>query len=380
MPDALSGNMKSAGWFPPFFSIYIHVPFCWNLCDFCHFYRVKPREIEAYLDALAREVDSISGTISAPVRSVYVGGGTPSVLPARFYESLFRHLDEAFFMDGTSESSIEVVPGAGTDELGRLQEAGFGRVSIGIKSFDPDSLAALGVRREEESAERSVEAARSAGFISVGIDLVYGFSGQEEESFINDLQTALLLDPDHISLYSLVQSADSGPREINQDTAAAMFTESIRTLIAGGYRQYEICNFAKPGHECLHNINYWRDGDFIGLGPSAHSAVTAEGTRSRWRNAADLAAYMADPGSVKEELCVEGPEIRPAEALMLALRQTEGVDIDHFILRYGKDPRIILGSSLKRFRELGLIRTSARRIRLTTRGMLLSNEVFGAIV
>ncbi|MFV2082619.1 MAG: hypothetical protein ACC669_12240, partial [bacterium] len=188
------------------------------------------------------------------------------------------------------------------------------------------------------------------------------------------------LDPDHISLYSLVEKADSGPREIDQDTAAAMFTESIRTLIAGGYRQYEICNFAKPGHECLHNINYWRDGDFIGLGPSAHSAITTENTRSRWHNIADLGAYMADPGSVKEELSVEGPEIRPAEALMLALRQTGGVDIAHFMLRYGKDPRIIFGPSLKRFRELGLIRTSASRIRLTTRGMLLSNEVFASII
>ena len=380
MPDALSGDMKSGGWFPPFFSIYIHVPFCLNLCDFCHFYREKPREVDTYLDALAREVHSISGRISAPVRSVYVGGGTPSVLPARSYESLFRHLDEAFFMDGVLESSIEVVPETGTDELVRLSEAGFERVSIGIKSFNPDSLAALGARREEESAEGSVEAARNAGFISVGIDLVYAFSGQKEESFIDDIQTALLLDPDHISLYSLVQSADLSPREINQDTAATMYTESRRILIAGGYLQYEICNFAKPGHECLHNINYWRDGDFIGLGPSAHSAVTAEGTRSRWHNAADLAAYMADPGSAGEELSVEGPEIRPAEALMLALRQTEGVDIDHFILRYGKDPRKILGPSLKRFSELGLIRTSARRIRLTTRGMLLSNEVFGAIV
>ncbi len=372
--------MKSAGWFPPFFSIYIHVPFCQNLCDFCHFYREKPREVEAFLDALAREIDSISGKISAPVRSVYVGGGTPSVLPARFYESLFKHLDEAFFMDGVLESSIEVVPETGTDELVRLSEAGFERVSIGIKSFNPDSLAALGARREEETAEGSVEAARNAGFTSVGIDLVYAFSGQTEGSFIDDIQTALLLDPDHISLYSLVQSDDSGPREIDQDTAAAMFTESRRILVARGYRQYEICNFAKPDHECLHNINYWRDGDFIGLGPSAHSAVTAEGTRSRWRNAADLAAYMAGPGSVKEELSVEGPEIRPAEALMLALRQTEGVDIDHFILGYGKDPRMIMGPSLKRFRELGLIRTSAKRIRLTTRGMLLSNEVFGAII
>lgn len=364
----------------PFFSLYVHIPFCDNLCDFCHFYRVRPRDRELFLGALCSEAHHMAGRAPGPVRSLYVGGGTPGQLTGAAYREIFSALAEAFSMRSVLESTVEAVPDTDIAELEGFAAAGFNRVSIGIKSFDHESLSMLGAVRTGGSPTGSVAAARSAGFQSVGVDLVYAFAGQTMDSFMGDLETTLAMEPDHISLYSLVGKEDDGPGETDEDTAAEMFTESRRTLLAEGYRHYEICNFARPGHESIHNNNYWFDGDFIGLGPGAHSSITTKGTRLRWRNLPDLSAYLVDPTDIYEELAREGPELRAAEALVLALRRSEGVEIDSFLLRYGTDPRQLLGTALGMFVELGLIRTSPRRIRLTPRGMLLSNEVFGSIV
>jgi len=364
----------------PFFSLYVHIPFCDNLCDFCHFYRVPPRDRDLFFSALCREVRYMADRAPGPVRSLYVGGGTPAQLPCDLYRDLFVVLDEEFYMGSLLESTVEAVPDTDPAELEALAAAGFSRISVGIKSFDDRSLAALGAKKTGVPPVGTVAAARSAGFQSVGVDLVYAFAGQRMDSFMKDLETVMAMEPDHISLYSLVAEEIGDPLEADQDTAAVMFTESRRLLLAEGYLQYEICNFAMQGHESIHNINYWCDGDFIGLGPGAHSSITTKGTRLRWHNQPDLSSYLADPSGTYEELSLEGPELRAAEALVLALRRSEGVNIDSFLIRYGADPRQLVGEALGDFVELGLVRISQNRIRLTPRGMLLSNEVFGAIV
>jgi oxygen-independent coproporphyrinogen-3 oxidase len=155
-----------------------------------------------------------------------------------------------------------------------------------------------------------------------------------------------------------------------------MFRESVRFLGAAGYRQYEITNFARPGMESLHNKVYWEDGDFIGFGPSAHSSITVDGKRVRWRNRPDIDTYLSDPISCREELSREEGAVRAREALILGLRMTKGVHRPSFARRYGSDPVEMLSPHLAQLTELGLVRYSGNRVRLTKKGMLLSNEVF----
>jgi len=377
--DLLDG---SPGGSPPFFSLYIHIPFCQNLCPYCHFYRIPPRpgDEDLYLSALCREASDLRAEAPGPVRTIYVGGGTPSLLPVSFYSSLFANLRDQFLLEDLLETTVEVDARVTKDELAALVDCGFDRISLGIKSFQPDSLKRLGVDHDHERGSVLVRWARDAGFSSVGIDLVYGIEGQDMGSFVTDLETGLAVKPDHISLYALEECKETGPRECDPDAAAGMFRESRRILIAGGFVQYEICNFARSGHASLHNLNYWMDGGYFGLGPSAHSALTRDGSRKRWANRNDLDAYLNNPANVREELSVEDSVKRPAEALILALRRTAGVDVEAFVRRYGVDPRKLLGPDLKLFCDIGLMRSTSRRIRLTTRGMLLSNEVFERII
>lgn len=368
----------SVGTFPPFFSLYIHVPFCRNLCSYCHFYRVPPRsghEAE-FLSALSREASALGPRAPGPVRTLYVGGGTPSLLSAHFYSGLFSVLKEVFAMEELVEATVEVDARVTRAELSSLADCGFDRVSIGVKSFQEGSLKKLGAGHDSANSLFLVHWAREAGFSSVGIDLIYGFEAQGMDDLVMDLRTGLAVMPDHISLYALEECPEGGAREGDPDETADMFREAGRVLSAGGFCQYEICNFAKPGHHSRHNLNYWMDGDYFGLGPSAHSASSSGGCRRRWANRADLEAYLLDPVSVGEEMSSENSARSPAEALMLALRCTAGVNVDAFFRRYGVDPRKLMGPSLDQFVETGLIRCSSRRVRLTTRGMLLSNEIF----
>ncbi len=377
--EAGAGSLRAL---PPFFSLYIHVPLCRSLCPYCHFYRIPPRpgDEERYLKALCLEASALGPKAPGPVRTIYVGGGTPSLLPSSFYIRLFSNLRDLFVLEDLKETTVEVDARITKDELFGLADAGFDRVSIGIKSFQKDSLKKLGVRHDNEKSPAVAGWARDAGFSSVGIDLLYGFEGQKMRDLITDLETGLAVKPDHISMYALQECEEQGPRELDPDITAQMFRESRRVLTAGGFCQYEICNFARPGHISLQNLNYWMDGDYFGLGPSSHSALTLGGSRRRWANKNDLDAYLNNPVNVREELSVEDSKESPAEALILALRLASGVDSEAFALRYGTDPRKLLGSSLAEFRDLGLLRSSSRKIRLTTRGMLLSNEVFERIL
>ncbi|NOY87658.1 MAG: radical SAM family heme chaperone HemW [Deltaproteobacteria bacterium] len=363
-------------------ALYIHIPFCNTLCPYCHFFRVPlgPGEEEPFLEAVLREAASLKGVAPGPVRTVYIGGGTPSLLPPSFYTRLFEAMDSVLPLDRTVEMSLEADAGVSDEELAQLAEAGFDRVSIGVKSFQESGVRMLGAGQWDGDRTLVVSRARKAGFPSVGIDLIYGFEGQGIDDFRTDLKTALAVGPDHISLYALEANDDKGPREVDGDLAAAMFRMARRMLPAGGYGQYEICNFALPGHECLHNINYWCDGDYFGLGPSAHGSLTVKGTRERFSNRPDLAGYLAHPEDVRETLSGDGKEDRAREALILRLRLAQGVEVNAFTMRYGVDPLKILGPALDEFRRMGLIRTTPGRIRLTTRGMLLSNEIFTRVI
>jgi len=360
-------------------SLYLHIPFCTRLCPYCHFYRVPDVPIwNVYLHAIARELDALEDPVGQAVQTLYVGGGTPTELPAEFYSSLFEVIGDRFDLSGLVESTIETDGQVSGQDLGAYALAGFDRVSVGVKSFDPRVRGILGAG--ELTDPDPVTTARSAGFPSVSLDLIYGFEGQEMDDLTGDLEHAFLLDPDHISLYMLEEAETWAPGESDPDLGAAMFRESARMLRAAGYQQYEITNFSRPGEESLHNMVYWKDGDFIGLGPSAHSCVTVNGIRFRWRNKPDIDAYLEDPAGCREELSREEGIHRAREALILGLRVRKGVPRTAFAARYGHDPMEFLKPHLADLTELGLVRFSTNNVRLTTRGMLLSNEVFVRIL
>jgi oxygen-independent coproporphyrinogen III oxidase len=370
----------------PFFSLYIHIPFCRRLCGYCHFYRVRPPGgfEPAYLAALLAEAGRRAaepGAAGRAPRTLYFGGGDPSLLSGAFYRELRAGLDRLFPLSAVEEISAEAGGDTGPERLAEMAAAGVGRFSLGAVSFDPAMLALLGRRQEPSRTAEAVAALRGAGARSVGLDLIYAFEGQTPASLGRDLDEALRLTPDHLSLYAFEPRDDGrGPREADPDRMAAQYRELRRVLLASGYRQYEIGNFALPGHECRHNLNYWADGDYLGLGPAAHGSLTVDGARTRFANRDDLAAFLADPGGTREVVAVERGEERAGEALMLALRTTAGADLPAFRARYGVDPLRKWGELLRDFSEMGLARVSPRRIRLTPRGMLLSNELFGRLL
>jgi oxygen-independent coproporphyrinogen-3 oxidase len=333
-----------------------------------------------------KEIEALDPADLGPVNTVYVGGGTPTLLPPEFYAQLFDLVGDRFDLTGLWESTIETDGDVNPEQLAGYSQAGFDRVSVGVKSFDPRIREILGAG--ELLHPDPVAAARSAGFTSVGIDLVYGIGGgigggidgQALEDLRSDLARVVELSPDHVSLYTLEEADKMGPRQADDDLTAAMYRDSARVMGAAGYRQYEITNFSRPGHRSFHNMVYWQDGDFVGLGPSAHSCTTRNKVRVRWRNRPDLAAYMISPAACREDVSREKGVERAREALIMALRMTEGVKRDAFRLRYGSDPMELLKPHLAELTELGLIRYSSDRVRLTTRGMLLSNEVFVRIL
>jgi oxygen-independent coproporphyrinogen-3 oxidase len=360
----------------PGLSLYIHIPFCRSLCPFCHFYRVPDiPPWEVYLAAIRKELDAFCPVEAGAVRTCYVGGGTPTVFPAPFFRELRNTLDERFDLSSLEESTVETDGYPGVDDLASLRMAGFDRVSVGVKSFIERSRELLGIG--PWSGGDPAESARAAGFRSVGVDLVYGMKGQSPVDLKRDLECLNLAGPDHVSLYSL----EDGESALgDHDLVSGMFRESRRSLAAAGYRQYEITNFARAGHQSRHNTAYWLDGDYIGVGPSAHSSITRGGIRERWRNLPDVRRYLTDPLSCRETVSREGGVERAREALILALRMRKGVQRGPFLRRYGHDPAALLGPHLRELKAAGLLRFSAERIRLTTRGMLLSNEVFVRII
>jgi len=353
------------------FSLYLHIPFCRRLCPFCHFYKVPEVSDDWRVFFLA--VKGETGDRSGSIRTLYVGGGTPTLLSPGFYEAFFTHLGERFDLSGLGEATIETDGEVTAGDLEALAAAGFNRISIGVKSFVGRTRRKLGLGPLPDCG---AALARAAGFASVSLDILYGVHGQSPRDFEEDLYLALEHQPDHVSLYCLEEKEASGPREGDPDTVAAMFRHGRRAMAAAGLSQYEITNFSRPGHESRHNMTYWEDGDYLGVGPSAHSSMTLDGVRIRWRNREDLENYMMDPAHCREGLSREEGRERAREALILGLRMTGGVSRIPFAGKYGFDPLDLLKNHLGFLGKAGLVKFDARRVRLTTRGMLLSNEVF----
>src|SRR5438094_5426951 len=381
-------------------SLYVHIPFCAARCPYCDF-ATAPASTplrDRYLQTLAREIALRGADLGRPrLETVYFGGGTPSLLQPSEVEALRRALDDAFDVRPT-EVTLEANPETlDAERLGAFRTLlGLTRVSLGAQSLEANGLRALARTHDVADVLRSVELVRAAGGLSLNLDLILGWPGQSRGAWRADLERAVRLGPDHLSCYPLTLLHEPEQSVVNwpgsgwpslarwrsraaagqpeDDVVADMYLDAERILAAAGYAHYEIANWARPGHESRHNLVYWRDGDWLGVGLGAHSHLG--GTRS-W-NDGRLATYI-------ERWSVGAPELdsRPgdaAETAILALRLREGLRVTELAARYGAPAADDVRDRLRGLDGAGLLRWRGERVSLTRRGRLLSNEVFVRLV
>ena len=406
--------------------LYVHIPFCVRKCAYCDFLSAPAgaEERAAYVDALVREIRSQKGNFREyRVSTVFLGGGTPSILDGEDTARIFDALFDSFDIRGDAEITLEANPGTVTEEkAASWKKSGVNRLSIGLQSADNRELEMLGRIHTFEDFLDTWESVRRAGFDNVNIDLISAIPGQTEESWEQTLRAAAKLNPEHLSAYSLiieegtpffdrygedggVKSDEKNGREKgwpslpDEDTEREIYRMTERILKEYGYHRYEISNYAKDGYECRHNLGYWERKEYLGLGLGAASLV---GER-RFHNTAELEKYMrlfgdreperpavlpdtcsgpqaagkADPaGKAAEEIEIMTEQDQMEEFMFLGLRKTEGISCLEFRERFGKTAEEVYGSQIRKFLSLNLMEKEGDRLRLTERGLDVSNAVF----
>ena len=388
-------------------SLYLHVPFCQAKCHYCDFnsYAGMLGHRERYVEALAQEIRlagrraRLADGTPRRCRTIFFGGGTPSLLTAEQVDGLLREARSAFAVSDDAEITLEANPGA--LEYGRLdalRAVGVNRLSMGAQSFDADLLRWMGRIHSPAEIETAFAAARQAGFTSVNLDFIFALPNQSLATWADTLERALALGPEHLSLYSLIVEEgtplfawvrDGRVLPADDDSAADMYEYAQQRLAAAGYGQYEISNWAKPGHECRHNLTYWRNLPYIGLGAGAHSSFAGH----RFAEVRPIAGYIGrvraavagDNGESGTDTLPAGaiasdeaipPALEMAETAICGLRLNDGISRAEFAARFGRTFEQVFDERLAEVRDLALIETVGDRVRLTEHGRLLGNEVF----
>jgi oxygen-independent coproporphyrinogen III oxidase len=368
--------------------VYVHVPFCSTTCEYCAFYQVRPQgdDLSRYL----RDVATEFSLVETPLRAgtVFWGGGTPGLLPAKQLAELCALVRRALAAAPT-EWSVELAPATVTrDRLAALRDGGVTRVSLGVQSLQPELLTALGRRHTREQALRAYDLVRAAGFASVNLDLIFALPGQDAAGWRRELAAAVALAPDHISTYCLTFEQDTAlyvklsQGKVARDTEqeAALYETTWDELGAAGFGQYEISNYARPGHACRHNLNTWAMQEWLGFGPSGASQHAGW----RYQNPPDLAAWRADLAAGKRgttERTALTPEMLAADTLIFGLRCNAGVDLAAAQRRFPMANWAAYRALATRLVAEGLAEWGAPEVlRLTRRGRLLADSVGSAVL
>jgi oxygen-independent coproporphyrinogen-3 oxidase len=378
--------------------LYIHIPFCTAKCGYCDFnsYAGHDHLVPSYTDALITESSLWAKTLrDRPIETVFFGGGTPSLTPVDDLERILRAMREHFSIDTRAEVSLEANPGSlSVEYLRDLRRIGVNRLSIGVQSFDDAELRALDRIHSGDDARAAFAAARDAGFENVNLDFIYGLSEQPLSSWQRTLEQAIALAPEHLSLYALtIEDGTPLARDIargrvtapDSDTQADCYEWTQERMARAGYEHYEISNWARPGRECRHNLIYWQNREYLGLGAGAHSHLN--GLRfstvllpNRYIELVEESARPAADGATTMRHLVAGEQVTRetsmADSLILGLRLVEGIDVDAFAMRHGTSVEDLHGPLIDEFTEYGLLERTGGRLRLTARGRLLSNELF----
>ncbi len=355
--------------------LYIHIPFCAKKCAYCDFYSTfaEGTVIQRYLSALKNEISKWGGLTDRPIDTIYIGGGTPSVLGERIGE-IVKWVCDSFSVEKTAEITVEANPCSINPEFLRAAKAaGVNRLSIGVQSGNDTELKTLGRTHTADEAVKAVKLAREEGFDNISLDLMLCLPDSSIETLKENLDYITALNPEHISAYMLkIESntlfAKKSDLNLPDDEGEAeQYLYMCDYLKSKGYEHYEISNFCKSGKESRHNLKYWNCQEYIGIGPSAHSFVNGK----RFFYPSDLKQFISLPETVFDS---DGGETE--ERLMLALRLKEGIDITEY---YNPLPESI-SSKLEKLKDEGLIEYNFPRISLTDRGMLVSNILITELV
>ncbi|MBK1877175.1 radical SAM family heme chaperone HemW [Pelagicoccus mobilis] len=366
--------------------LYLHVPFCSTACDFCGFYQIQSdrKGILRYIDGVKRELELVEAG-NRKLDTMFWGGGTPGLLPAKDMLAVGGAITGVLGQP-EAEWTVEMAPSSvKRDKLEALKEAGVTRISMGIQSLDERLLDALGRQHSVKQIHKAYDLIREVGFRSVNVDLIFAIPTQTEEEWRADVRAALALEPDHLSTYCLTFEEDTalflklqeGKVSIDPEREARFYHAIWEEAERGGYSQYEISNYAKAGHQCLHNVNTWKMAEWIGIGPSAASQWAG----SRHTNTPDLEAWLSglekgerglvDRVELSDDLLLE-------DSLVFGLRMNQGVDLAELAIRFGRD----LGSHpfLLQLIEEGKAERVGSALRLTDDGRMLADAVGEALL
>lgn len=367
------------------YSLYVHIPFCKKKCAYCDFpsYDGRDELIPQYLDALNFELEYYYSLYKRPaVRTIYVGGGTPTLLADEQLSTLFTTIKNDFDIENGAEITIEANPGTITREkLKTLINAGVNRLSLGAQTFNNSHLKKIGRIHNDREIIDAFNMAREAGFENINLDLIFALPGESMKDWQESLAKAIKLNPEHISTYNLqleegtplhAEKLKGGLKLPDEGTELEMYKYAIKYLEDNGYSHYEISNFAKPGRECRHNLIYWTMQNYIGAGAGAHSFID----NARTANSPSLEKYLTkDMAAIKTEHRNTKKESMQ-EMIFLGLRLIQGFNIGDFTNRFGISMREIYKKELAELIDEGLIELNGKNIRLTENGLFLANEVF----
>ena len=376
--------------------LYVHIPFCRKKCKYCDFISYPGRseeDIKIYVDALLREAEILSKEVDEAFDTVFIGGGTPSLLPPDQLRRLFSGLSGILSLGCVREWTVEANPESCSKAwLDAAIAEGANRLSMGMQASQSALLSTLGRIHSFDQVSQSVEYARAAGFKNLNLDLMFGLPNQTPEAWMETLRAALNLKPDHFSVYGLIleegtmleKEVKSGILSLPaEDVERLMYDEALNLLGQHGYVQYEISNFAREGYACAHNIGYWTQVPYLGLGVASasmlHLRKEAGGLSYLRRTAAkDLETYLSGISAgyplFSEENWISPSESR-FETMMLGLRMTEGVSEDAFLKLHGKTLEACYGEKLSGLMDRGLLRKDGASWKLTRRGMDIQNMV-----
>ena len=373
--------------------VYVHIPFCVQKCAYCDFLSAPAtrEKQQAYMKALKKEITCESSSYADyEIRTIFFGGGTPSILKAEDIGGILDCIRKHYRIDKDAEITLEMNPGTATREkLTALKKAGINRLSIGLQSADNTELQMLGRIHTYEDFLKTYHDARETGFHNINVDLMSALPGQSMEIWIQTLEKVLALEPEHLSAYSLIieegtrlfERINEFPPIPDEDEDRRMYQETKRILAEHGYHRYEISNYAKPGRECRHNMIYWQRGtghtaDYVGFGLGAASTVK----NMRWKNTDDMKKYLlAFDGKKAQEIKEDIENLSQndcmEEFMFLGLRMMGGVSKSEFQISFGQNMDDVYGAVIQKWIRQGMLVQQGDRIRLTDAGIDVSNVV-----
>ncbi|HSJ38094.1 MAG TPA: radical SAM family heme chaperone HemW [Planococcus sp. (in: firmicutes)] len=369
--------------------LYIHIPFCHQICFYCDFNKVffKDQPVDAYIDSLGKELSLLKqqGALDRPLETIFIGGGTPTSLEPQQLEKLLGYIHEFVPMADNLEWTSEANPDELTyEKMQVLFNGGVNRLSMGVQSFDEDLLKRLGRTHSNNDVARAVAEARKVGFTDISFDLMYGLPGQTMEQWEDTLEQAFAFDLPHFSAYSLIIEPKTvfynlmtkgKLNTVTEDLEADMYEKLMGEMEKRGLLQYEISNFARQGAESRHNLLYWDNEEYIGAGAGAHGYVQG----FRYSNAGPLKKYM-EPLEQGLRPILNSHEVplkeQMEEEMFLGLRKTAGVSLEHFNEKFGRHMESVYGDILKKEIESQNLVIENGRVKLTRQGRFIGNNVF----